>query len=428
MNIFGTPIDTSLYKKGFLEALTINGKSWPYTEAITPSVGDTLLWRVINASGRDHPMHLHGFMYDVLSTGSLLSDSIYQPGFASAVVTQTMMPASTMQMQWVASRPGNWLFHCHLSFHVTTDVRLPGMNELDLPDKKQHMAGLVMPIYIKPGPTDLVSKGPPKEINLFTNEHMPGKFMRNGFSLSPFFKADTNTRSTPGPLLILKQYQPTYVTVTNKMSFATSVHWHGLDLDSWADGVPDFSASDGKMSPSILPGEKFTYKLTLMRPGTYIYHSHMQDLEQIASGLYGPIIVLKENETYDPRTDHFYLAAWKTPGPGSMQDVELNGNFEQPDQKATVGETHRIRFINIAPAGLIVVKMMKDSVAVPLKFIAKDGNDLPARQQKLVNESQLFGVGETADFEFKPLKPGVYTLKFMYSEQFCWNQKWVVTE
>jgi len=37
-------------------------------------------------------------------------------------------------------------------------------------------------------------------------------------------------------------------------------------------------------------------------------------------------------------------------------------------------------------------------------------------------------VGETADFEFKPLKPGTYTLKFMYDEQFCLNQKWVVTD
>ena len=85
-----------------------------------------------------------------------------------------------------------------------------------------------------------------------------------------------------------------------------------LDFDSWADGVPDWSASDGKMSPSIQPGEKFTYKLTLMRPGTYIYHSHLNDAHQVASGLYGPIIVLRENQTYDPETDHFYIVGWKT--------------------------------------------------------------------------------------------------------------------
>jgi len=428
VNIFSTPIDTSLFKNGFLEALTINGKSWPYTEAFTPSVGDTLRWRVVNASGRPHPMHLHGFNYHILSLGTLLKDSIFKPGFEKAVVTQTILPASTMSMQWVASRPGNWLFHCHLSFHVSTDIRLPGMTELDQPDTKQHMAGLVVPIYIKPGPSDLISKGPEKEISLFANEYMTGKYKRNGFSFSSFFKEDTNTLSAPGPLLVLKQYQPTYVTVTNNMSFATSVHWHGLDLDSWADGVPDFSRSDGKMSPSILPGEKFTYKLTLMRPGTFIYHSHMNDAHQVASGLYGPIIVLKEGETYDPRTDHYYVVAWKTTDPRSIQDVELNGSYEQPTQYARPGEIHRIRFVNIAPAGEMVVKMMKDSTPVSIRFIAKDGVDLPARQQTMIKESQLLGVGETADFEFKPLKPGTYTLKFMYDEQFCLNQKWVVTD
>jgi len=428
LNIFSTPIDTSVFKDGSLEALTINGKSWPYTEAFTPSVGDTLRWRVVNASARVHPMHLHGFQYHILSLGTLLKDSIFKPGFETAVVTQTMLPMSTMNMQWVASRPGNWLFHCHLSFHVTTQVRLPGMAELDQPDKKPHMAGLVVPIYVKPGPSDLISKWPAKEISLFANEYVTGNFKRNGFSFSSFFQADTNTRSAPGPLLLLKQYQPTYVTVTNNMSFATSIHWHGLDLDSWADGVPDFSASDGKMSPSILPGEKFTYKLTLMRPGTYMYHSHMNDAQQVSSGLYGPIIVLKENETYDPRTDHYYVAAWKTIEPRSMQDVELNGSYEQPIQNARLGQAHRIRFINIAPAGEIVVKMMKDSIPVPIKFIAKDGTDLPALQQTMIKKSQLLGVGETADFEFKPLKPGIYTLKFMYDEQFCWTQKWVVTD
>jgi FtsP/CotA-like multicopper oxidase with cupredoxin domain len=427
VNVFGTPADTAIHKNGYMEALTINGRSWPYTEAVKPSVGDTLRWRIVNASLRSHPMHLHGFNYQVLSEGTMLHDSVYSAGYEKTVVTQNMMPFSTMNMQWLASRPGNWLFHCHLSFHVTTDIRLPGMEALDEPGKKAHMAGLVMPIYIKPGPSDLISKGPAREISLFANEHQSGKYKRNGFSFSAKFKADTNTKATPGPLLVLRQYQPTYVTVTNQLPFATSVHWHGLDLDSWADGVPDFSASDGMMSPSILPGEKFTYKLTLMRPGTYIYHSHMQDAEQIASGLYGPIIVLKENETYDPLTDHYYIVGWKTRFPAAMKDVELNGSYEQPVMNMKLGKAHRLRLINIAPAGDVVLRMTMDSTAVPVKCLAKDGTDLPALQQDMVKQSQLFGVGETGDFEFKPLKPGTYTLWVMYNEELSWKQKWVVT-
>lgn len=433
INLFSTPIDTSLFTNGSLEALTINGRSWPYTEQLTPSVGDTIRWRIINSSFRDHPMHLHGFNYTVLSLGSRLTDSIFKPGYERTVVTQTMPGETTMNMNWVASRPGNWLFHCHLSFHVTPEIRLPGSAELDPPDQKQHMAGLVIGIKIKPGPSDLISKGEEKDLNLYANEYKAGRWARNGFSLSPVFYRDTNTQSTPGPLLILKQYQPTYVTVTNNMSFSTSVHWHGLDLDSWADGVPDWSASDGKMSPSIQPGEKFTYKLTLMRPGTYIYHSHMNDAHQVASGLYGPIIVLKENEVYDSKTDHYYIAGWKTaqfsvPFPTPREFLELNGSFEQPTQTVRIGETHRLRLIHIAPAGNIKLSMLKDSTPVLIKFIAKDGTEFPRQQQRFLTETENFGVGETADFEFKPLKAGVYSLQFIYeSGFFTWTQKWVVT-
>jgi hypothetical protein len=92
-----------------------------------------------------------------------------------------------------------------------------------------------------------------------------------------------------------------------------------------------------------------------------------------------------------------------------------------------LGQAHRIRLMNIAPAGDIVLKMMLDSTAVAVKCLAKDGTDLPALQQAMVKQSQLFGVGETGDFEFKPLKPGTYTLWVMYNEELSWKQKWVVT-
>ncbi len=429
INNAGYFIDTALFKNGYMASLTINGGSWPNSEMITPSVGDTVRWRVINSSLRTHPMHLHGFNFSLLSLGTVLADSIFKPGYEPSIVTQNMAPFSTMNMKWVAARPGNWLFHCHLSFHVTPEIRLPGAAELDPPGQSQHMAGLVVGINIKPGPTDLIAKGPAKEFTLYADQYFPGKSPRNGFTLLPEFKPDTNTQFTHGPLLLMKQYQPTYVTVKNRMQFPTSVHWHGLDLDSWADGVPDWSASDGKMSPSIQPGEEFTYKLTLMRPGTYIYHSHFNDVHQIASGLYGPLIVMGENQVYDPKTDHYYMVGWKTSNVRSFEDLGLNGSSKQPDQYARTGEIHRLRLINIQPAGDIKIRMETDSIPYPIKSIAKDGTDFPLIQQSYIKESAFFGVGETADFEFKPLKPGIYHLQVIVVEgQFFWTQKWVVTD
>jgi FtsP/CotA-like multicopper oxidase with cupredoxin domain len=374
-------------------------------------------------------MHLHGFNFTELSLGSVLTDSVFKPGYEPRIVTQNMGGQTTMTMKWLASRPGNWLFHCHLSYHVTPEIRLPGAAELDAPNQSPHMAGLVMGINIKPGPSDLISKGPANNFNLYVNQVIPGTSPRNDFSLSADTNPDTSVITTPGPLLLLKQYQPTFVTVTNRMEVPTSVHWHGLDLDSWADGVPDFSASDGKMSPSIQPGEKFTYKLTLMRPGTYIYHSHFNDVHQIASGLYGPIIVMGENQAYDPKTDHVFIVGWKTSDIKSLEDIVLNGRFQQPAQNARTGEAHRLRLINIQPAGDIKIRMLKDGVPFAIKSIAKDGTDMPLLQQTFLKESAYFGVGETADFEFKPITAGIYELQVVLIEGvYSWTQKWVVTD
>ena len=71
-----------------------------------------------------------------------------------------------MQMKWEVKRPGNWLFHCHLSFHVTSDIRLPNAELFDPDGSHQHMAGLVLGIKVKDGPSELISKGDPKNINM----------------------------------------------------------------------------------------------------------------------------------------------------------------------------------------------------------------------------------------------------------------------
>ena len=47
----------------------INGLSWPATERLTYRVGETARWRVINLSSQAHPMHLHGFYFEVDSSG-----------------------------------------------------------------------------------------------------------------------------------------------------------------------------------------------------------------------------------------------------------------------------------------------------------------------------------------------------------------------
>ncbi|MDX1674625.1 MAG: multicopper oxidase domain-containing protein, partial [Longimicrobiales bacterium] len=194
-----------------------------------------------------------------------------------------------------------------------------------------------------------------------------------------------------------------------------------------ADGVPGWSASDGRVSPVIDPGQSFTYRLSLMRPGTFIYHSHLDDIHQLTGGLYGALIVLPEGEVFDARTDHIALFGWNTPEASELADLELNGRRVQPPGRAVVGERHRFRVINIAPAGMITAVLYRDGVPVPITLHAKDGADLPLHQRVAVPALPRLGVGETADFTWTPTAPGTYELHIGYRPEASLVQHWEVT-
>jgi len=143
INIWGDQVDSTQY----LNALAINGRSWPYTERISAAEGDSVRWRVINASVRVHPMHLHGFYYQVLSKGNSSRDTAYGPASRRLVVTEDLRPYQTMTLAWQPMREGNWLFHCHLAFHATPDTRLEPMEDHHdnlATDPRKHMGGLVL--------------------------------------------------------------------------------------------------------------------------------------------------------------------------------------------------------------------------------------------------------------------------------------------
>ncbi|HEU5303087.1 MAG TPA: multicopper oxidase domain-containing protein, partial [Gemmatimonadales bacterium] len=171
LNIWGTSLDSVTYRN----ALTLNGRSWPHDERIEATVGDTLRWRVLNASWRNHPMHLHGFYYRVDGRGDGFADTLYPVAARRLVVTENLRPLTTMAMTWVAERPGNWLFHCHLAFHVVPSTRLhpppPESHDRMAHDAGTHMAGLVVGIAVRPRPdTREPARSKTRRLRLFVQE------------------------------------------------------------------------------------------------------------------------------------------------------------------------------------------------------------------------------------------------------------------
>lgn len=414
INIWSVPIDSVSGRHAF----TINGKSWPHTERIRATVGDTVRWRVVNASTRGHPMHLHGFFFRVDSRGNGIRDTVYTAEQRRLAVTETMAPRSTMALTWVPETPGNWLFHCHLSFHVIPGARLDPPEDSDhllhSSDIGDHMAGLVMGIQVdsRPG-VESAPRRNVREVYVSVQEGTPqGRAPRAmRFVVEGQQPVVPDSPRMPGSVLVLTRGQPTDVTVHNRMSEPTSIHWHGLELESWSDGVAGWSGSGARVAPAIPPGGSFTARLTLKRAGTFIYHTHLNDIEQITSGLYGPILVLEPGERYDPTRDFVFLMGWDGLPEGNGPDmIVVNGGRTEVPLELRRGERYRFRFINIGPAGRFGFRIVRGDSVANWRPIAKDGADLPAHQA-IVRQARIgIDVGETFDAEFIPEEAGEYLL------------------
>ncbi len=412
INIWGKWKDSTHYQN----ALAINGKSWPHTERLGATVGDTLRWRVINASARAHPMHMHGFYFRVDAAGDIRRDTLYAPEQRRLVATQQILQGRTFAMTWSPDRPGNWLLHCHLGFHVIPEARLdppPSRHHFNYAhNPADHMAGLVMGITVQPGRGwKPVAEPPARKLRLFVQEgprraRAPRSmgFVLQRDSIAPAPDSTEPVAST----LVLTRGEPADITVVNRLAEPTGVHWHGIELESYSDGVVGWSGMGKRVAPLIASRDSFTAHLSLPRAGTFIYHTHLNDLEQLTSGLFGGIVVLEPGKRFDPRTDHLYVAGWD--GEGIPPHVLVNGDSAPPPVEMAFGTTHRLRFINIGAAGLVRFSLRRDTTLVSWKAIAKDGADLPAVQATVRRAVQVLNVGETYDFEFDPLERGTYNL------------------
>ncbi len=95
----------------------------------------------------------------------------------------------------------------------------------------------------------------------------------------------------PGPTLRFKEGDYAIIYVKNNLNEETSVHWHGLILPNFYDGVPYLT------TPPIEPGNTQKYEFPLVHNGTYWYHSHTGLQEQL--GVYGSIIIEPKESKFE---------------------------------------------------------------------------------------------------------------------------------
>jgi CopA family copper-resistance protein len=103
-----------------------------------------------------------------------------------------------------------------------------------------------------------------------------------------------------GPTLRWKEGEDVTINVTNRLAEDTSIHWHGILLPYYMDGVPMVSFA------GIKPGTTFTYRFKVRQAGTYWYHSHSGFQEQ--QGVYGPLVIeSREPEPFKYDREHVVL-------------------------------------------------------------------------------------------------------------------------
>lgn len=96
-------------------------------------------------------------------------------------------------------------------------------------------------------------------------------------------KGMTINGSIPGPGLEFVEGEYAVIYVKNNMDVETSIHWHGIILPNFYDGVPYLT------TPPIAPGKTLKYEFAIKQNGTYWYHSHTMLQEQ--SGVFGSIVI-----------------------------------------------------------------------------------------------------------------------------------------
>jgi FtsP/CotA-like multicopper oxidase with cupredoxin domain len=205
-----------------------------------------------------------------------------------------------------------------------------------------------------------------------------------------------------GPTIEAVEGDRVRIYVTNKLPAGTSVHWHGILLPNGMDGVA------GLTQKAIKPGETFRYEFTLRQHGTHMYHSHHDEMTQMALGTMGMFVIHPRNPS-GPRPDRdfaYMLSEWRLdvgtsrPNPNEMTEFNLftfNGRAfpGTTPMVAKAGDRVRIRIANVAAMDHHPIHIHGHQFRVT----ETDGGQIPESAQH-VESTVLVAIGQSRTIDF----------------------------
>jgi FtsP/CotA-like multicopper oxidase with cupredoxin domain len=184
----------------------------------------------------------------------------------------------------------------------------------------------------------------------------------------------------PGPVIRAKKGDEVIIHFKNNLSEPSVIHWHGIRLPASMDGTDEVQKPVG-------PGEVFEYRFLVPDAGTFWYHSHANETEQMEKGMYGALVVegdegpqvdsekifmiddMKLTKDYAFKKPGWFLPAFVERHDGRQGDTLLINGKEKPVIRMYAGQVERWRFINASSARYFILHLG----GRPFKIIATDG-------------------------------------------------------
>ncbi|MGZ7078289.1 MAG: multicopper oxidase family protein [Thermoanaerobaculia bacterium] len=185
----------------------------------------------------------------------------------------------------------------------------------------------------------------------------------------------------PGPIIEARQGVPLEIKFTNHLAEPTLIHWHGLRIPAAMDGT------QATQRP-VAPGETFTYRFTPPDAGTFWYHPHLNETQQLEKGLYGAFIVRGADEPVVDREQILVFddvdadkkgrlakfGGWRQRHDGREGDFRLINGKAEPQLTIAAGQIERWRIINASSARYIRLSIG----GAPFRIIGTDGGLIEA--------------------------------------------------
>lgn len=234
----------------------------------------------------------------------------------------------------------------------------------------------------------------------------------------------TFNNTSPGPEIRVKKGERVRVRLINELEESTSIHWHGIRIANAMDGV------SGLTQDPVPPGGSFDYDFVAPDAGTYWYHAHNKSWNQVARGLYGPLIIEEDEPIFD--RDHdltLVMDDWRldrdgvfdTESLGSLRDwshagrlgnwLTVNGE-SLPKYALNAGQAYRLRLINAANARILEI----DPGRFDAKVIAYDGQSLD-KPEAAAPGALLIGPSQRVDLAVVPKPDQSFNIEEISSDQ-----------